>query len=73
MTVKEKLEAIKAMEDKNRAVDQAFALGQKSVQPMKEFTTEELQVLCDLTGTKGDTMLCNLRNRIQYEIDRRKQ
>ena len=73
MTIRDKLEAIKAMEDKNSAVDQAFALGQKSVQPMREFTTEELQVLYNLTGTKGGRMLCNLRNRIQFEIDRRKQ
>lgn len=43
MTIKEKLEVMKAIEDKNRAVDQAFILGQKSVQSMRELSFSRCQ------------------------------
>lgn len=37
MTIKEKLEAMRAIEDKNHAVDQAFILGQQSVPSEDDF------------------------------------
>lgn len=52
MTIKEKLAMMKAMQDKNRAVDEAFVLGQKSVPAMNDFTTEELIILRRLTAEK---------------------
>lgn len=77
MTIKEKLKAMKAIVDKNRAVDEAFVLGQKSVPPMREFTTEELRMLRELivkaSGKQCERALFIIYTKIRNEITRRNQ